>query len=99
MASGMVFAYAGNVVPQGFLLCDGSSLDSRDNRYKNLFAAIGTAHGGDGNPVFNLPDYRGLFLRGVDQGRGTDPDANNIEIRRAPAGTSGNAGNKVGSIQ
>ncbi len=57
---------------------------------------IGTIHGaGDGATTFNLPDYRGRFLRGVDQGAGRDPDATG---RTAPA-TGGNTGDTVGSIQ
>jgi len=72
---GTVSAYAGasDNLPGGWLLCDGSEV-SRDE-YPRLFAAIGTAHGGgDGATTFNLPDYRGMFLRGVDNGAGNDPD-------------------------
>ena len=48
----------------GFLLCDGSAV-SRD-LYPRLFALIGTNFGyGDGSTTFNLPDYRGCFLRGL----------------------------------
>ena len=70
---GTVSAYAGasDNLPGGWLLCDGSEV-SRDE-YPRLFAAIGTTHGG-GATTFNLPDYRGMFLRGVDNGAGNDPD-------------------------
>jgi len=38
-----------------------------------LFAAIGTLYGiGDGSTTFNLPDLRGEFVRGFDDGRGVD---------------------------
>ena len=38
-----------------------------------LFAAIGTTYGaGDGRSTFNLPDLRGEFIRGWDDGRGVD---------------------------
>ncbi|MDR6357421.1 microcystin-dependent protein [Pseudomonas psychrotolerans] len=41
--------------------------------YAELFAALGTAHGpGDGFTTFNLPDLRGEFVRGLDDGRGVD---------------------------
>lgn len=41
--------------------------------YAALFAAIGTRYGfGDGFNTFNLPDGRGEFLRGWDDGRGVD---------------------------
>jgi microcystin-dependent protein len=69
--------------------------------YAALFAAIGTSHGsGAGGTTFNLPDYRGRFLRGVDNPTGgapagRDPDA----AGRAAAATGGNAGNAVGSMQ
>ena len=38
-----------------------------------LFTAIGTTFGaGDGSTTFNLPDLRGEFVRGWDDGRGID---------------------------
>mgnify|MGYP000014694112 CR=1 FL=1 len=70
---GTVMAYAGTTVPEGYLLCDGSSVSR--TTYANLFAAIGTIYGtGDGSTTFNLPDYRGLFLRGHHYGATIDPD-------------------------
>ena len=49
---------------EGCLLCDGAEV-SRIN-YAKLFAKIGTTFGeGDGETTFNLPDYRGCFLRGL----------------------------------
>ena len=55
----------------GFLLCDGAEL-SRTN-YAALFAKIGTTFGeGDGETTFNLPDYRGYFLRGLGGNSETD---------------------------
>lgn len=92
--TGTVVAFAGRPdrVPAGWLLCDGRSL-SRE-MYPGLFNAIGTAHGGDGT-MFNLPDYRGRFLRGVDNGVGRDPD----RASRAAANSGGNSGDSVGSVQ
>ena len=47
----------------GFLLCDGAEI-SRE-AYASLFAKIGAKYGeGDGKTTFNLPDFRGMFLRG-----------------------------------
>jgi hypothetical protein len=67
--------------------------------YLNLFNAIGTAHGyGDNVPVtgtFNLPDYRGRFIRGVDGAVSRDPNA----ATRTAANTGGNTGDNVGSVQ
>jgi microcystin-dependent protein len=63
-------------------------------KFQGLFNVIGTIYGGDANPNFNLPDYRGLFLRCVDAGRGIDPD---ISGRKASGGSP--ALNQVGSTQ
>lgn len=57
--------------PQGWLKANGA-LVSR-TAYANLFAKIGTRHGaGDGFNTFALPDARGEFPRGWDDGRGVD---------------------------
>lgn len=49
-------------IPDGWLLCDGSSV-SRD-LFKELFSVIGTTWGeGDGEATFNLPDGRGGVLK------------------------------------
>jgi microcystin-dependent protein len=41
--------------------------------YAALFSAIGTTFGaGDGSTTFGLPDLRGEFIRGWDDGRGVD---------------------------
>lgn len=63
----MPFGGAANKVPAGWLLCDGSSV-SKTGIYQNLFNAIGTAWGDDGGN-FKLPDLRGMFLRGTNEGR------------------------------
>ena len=90
---GAVISFAGNSEPaQGWILCDGRSLAR--SSYQPLFDAIGTSNGGDGNN-FNVPDYRGRFLRGRDGGAGRDPDAGN----RTAASAGGAAGDKVGSLQ
>jgi microcystin-dependent protein len=70
---GDIKARAVGVVPTGWLECDGSAV-SRSAPYDKLFAVIGTTYGvGDNTSTFNLPDYRGEFLRGWDHGRGVDP--------------------------
>lgn len=93
--TGTVMPFAGPVaeIPDGWLLCDGSELDR--SAYPELFAVIGTAHGhGDGVATFDLPDYRGMFLRGVDFGRGLDPDRGGRS--NLPGGSTGD---RVGSQQ
>jgi microcystin-dependent protein len=92
--AGSVMAYMGTNAPTGWLLCDGSA-KSR-TQYAGLFAVIGTASGaGDGSTTFNLPNMRGVFLRGVDNGVGNDPDT---ASRTAP-NPGGNSGDAVGSYQ
>lgn len=69
---GKIDAFAMSSPPTGWLFCDGSAVSRAT--YAALFDEIGTAHGiGDGATTFNLPDYRGVFLRGFDGGRGLDP--------------------------
>lgn len=52
-----------NTIPNGWLLCDGTAVSRTD--YADLFEVIGTTYGGgDGETTFNLPDCRGLFLKG-----------------------------------
>ena len=46
----------------GYLLCDGRAVSR--TQYSALFTAIGVNFGaGDGSTTFNIPDYRGCFLR------------------------------------
>lgn len=60
---GTVLAYAANLAPSGFFICDGSAISR--TIYSQLFSVIGTTYGaGDGSTTFNLPDLRGKFLRG-----------------------------------
>lgn len=63
--TGMVVAFAGTTAPNGWLLCQGQAV-SRTGVYADLFSVIGTNYGtGDGSSTFNLPDLRGMFIRGV----------------------------------
>lgn len=61
--AGAVMPFAMNSAPSGWLAADGSPVSR--STYATLFAAIGTTHGsGDGSTTFNLPDLRGIFVRG-----------------------------------
>lgn len=89
-----VLPYAGTSLPSGFLWADGTAV-SRVT-YSALFTAIGITHGqGDGTSTFNVPDYRGRFLRGVDGSAGRDPN----EGTRTAMAAGGNTGDNVGSLQ
>jgi phage-related tail fiber protein len=69
--SGMIAPFAGSSAPSGWLACEGALVNRAD--YHALFTAIGTTYGaGNGTTTFMLPDLRGEFLRGWDNGRGVD---------------------------
>ena len=69
--TGSVYTFAGSTVPTGWLKCNGALLSR--TTYASLFAVIGTTYGaGDGSTTFALPDLRGEFVRGADDGRGVD---------------------------
>ena len=69
--SGSVFCMAVATVPSGYLECNGAAVSR--TTYAALFAIIGTTYGtGNGSSTFNLPDLRGEFVRGFDNGRGVD---------------------------
>ena len=69
--SGAVVHFARNTAPTGWLKANGAAVSR--TTYAALFSAIGTTYGaGDGSTTFNLPDLRGEFIRGWDDGRGVD---------------------------
>lgn len=68
---GEVAWFARSTPPPGFLKADGAAVSR--STYSSLFAAIGLVFGaGDGSTTFNVPDLRGEFIRGFDDGRGID---------------------------
>ena len=71
---GTIQSHSANTAPSGWLICDGSPISR--TTYSDLFLIVSTTWGvGDGSSTFNLPDLRGEFLRGFDNGLGSDPDA------------------------
>ena len=61
--AGAVMSFAMNSAPSGWLGADGSAVNR--TTYADLFTAISTTYGtGDGSTTFNLPDLRGIFVRG-----------------------------------
>ncbi len=93
--AGTIMPFAGpkNKIPVGWLYCDGASY-ATTGMYGALYSAIGTAWGDDGGN-FRVPDLRGYFLRGVNDGAGIDPDA----ASRTAKNSNGNTGDAVGSYQ
>ena len=86
MPVGSVLPFAGSAVPPGFLLCDGSEVDTAV--YSKLEAVIGNTY--NNNPAagkFGLPDLRGRFLAGL---LGTATGDNRI--------TTGTGINNLGAI-
>jgi hypothetical protein len=73
---GCINAYMGTVAPQGWLICNGQTVNITD--YPELAAhfasQLGSSNvfGGDGTTTFAMPDLRGEFLRGS----GTNSHAN-----------------------
>ena len=62
--SGTIAPFGGGTVPAGWMLCDGTAISR--TTYSALFSAVNTTYGvGDGASTFNLPDARGMFLRGA----------------------------------
>lgn len=69
--AGTVAYFAASTAPAGWLKCNGATVSRAT--YAALFNAIGTTYGaGDGSTTFAIPDLRGEFVRGLDDGRGVD---------------------------
>jgi microcystin-dependent protein len=68
---GAIITMAAPSIPAGFLECNGATVKRAD--YPALFSLIGTTYGaGDSSTTFTIPDLRGEFIRGFDNGRGID---------------------------
>lgn len=93
MPPGVIMAWPTSSPPSGFLQCNGAAVSR--TTYADLFTAISDNYGnGDGSTTFNLPDFRGYFLRGYDNSAGNDPDA----ASRTDRG-DGTTGDDVGTVQ
>ena len=83
--AGAVMPFAGNVAPAGWLKANGATVSR--TTYPKLWAwaqgsgnlaasegakAPGQFGPGNGSSTFSLPDLRGEFVRGLDEGRGVD---------------------------
>lgn len=79
---------------QNWMLCDGKEVSAR-GVFSELYTMIGAAHGSSEKFLFNLPDYKDYFLRGVSEDTNRDLDTEKREASLA----GGNTGNAVGSKQ
>lgn len=70
--SGSVFYIASSIVPNGYLEAAGQSVSRLT--YATLWQALGSPATPSGDPAntFRIPDLRGEFIRGWDNGRGVD---------------------------
>jgi microcystin-dependent protein len=91
---GTIVAFGGTTAPAGWLLCHGQAV-TRTGTYANLFTAISTRFGAANGSSFNVPDFRGRFLRGVDGNGGRDPD----RFTRTAMKPGGAIQDNVGSVQ
>lgn len=98
--AGTLMAFAGplstavltRLAQTGWLYCDGKAFPK--TALPELFTAIGTNYGSQG-ANFNVPDFRGRFMRGSDHGTGRDPNA----ATRTAFAPGGNTGGLPGSQQ
>lgn len=89
---GSIIAWTTGTAPSGYLHCDGAAINR--TTYTALFGVLSTTYGtGDGSTTFNIPDYRGSFLRGFASGQATDPDRS-TRTNRGDGTTGDNVGTK-----
>ena len=62
---GTIFPFAGQVVPDGWLLCDGATYEKES--YEALAKSLGQTWGGTGSQ-FQVPDFREKVLFGANTG-------------------------------
>ncbi|MDX6768917.1 MAG: phage tail protein [Elusimicrobiota bacterium] len=94
---GSIVAYATSTAPSGWLECDGAAYST--TAYATLYSSIGCTWGCSGSN-FNVPDLRGVFLRGWNHNASTstyigDQDA----VSRSTISVGGRDGDNVGSYQ
>ena len=61
---GTIISYTSNIVPTGFLICDGSEVSK--NTYSDLYKVVGDKFGtATDTTKFKLPDLRDKFVQGA----------------------------------
>lgn len=101
---GEIRAFATPGCPDGWLACDGTAISVESPKYSRLARELDGRWGAPDALQVNLPDLRGLFLRGWNNGSGdaalSDPDSN-IASRPGSTrpGVKSAKGDEVGSLQ
>ena len=68
---GTLIFHCGSSAPAGYIKANGATISR--SAYSALFSSLGTTYGaGDGSTTFQIPDMRGQFPRGFDDGAGVD---------------------------
>jgi microcystin-dependent protein len=96
LGTGVIMMWSGEKtnIPAGWHDCDGTLLST--STYAHLYSIIGLSYGASPpQGQFYLPDLRGQFIRGVDEGAGVDPDLSGRHDMRNPAVSYSG----VGSVQ
>jgi microcystin-dependent protein len=96
LGTGIILMWSGEKtnIPAGWHDCDGTLLST--STYAHLYSIIGLSYGASPpQGQFYLPDLRGQFVRGVDEGAGVDPDVTDRHDMRNPSVSYSG----VGSVQ
>lgn len=65
---GTVVPFAGTVIPDGWVLCNGDDYPATDARYAALALALDGKYGNNGPGTFRVPDLKGRTVIGTGQG-------------------------------
>ena len=63
---GEIRCVAFNAIPDGWMSCDGSTLQI--SQFTALYSLLGTAYGGDGKRTFGLPNLNNRAVTGTSAG-------------------------------
>ena len=61
--TGAILPFAGDIAPEGFLICNGSSVSRK--LFPDLFNIIGTKYGSENEAFFNIPNLIDRFIQGA----------------------------------
>jgi len=77
--TGSVFSYTGTTVPEGYLLCDGSTYNKND--YLDLYNAVKNTFGGDSNN-FKVPNLINSFVKGGSSTTGEKKGQDDVVLKQ-----------------